>query len=383
MKAQRSITLSILALLFIAAQALAAPAGNLTANAEPGFTRAQTAVSTPASSHQGNQNTTGHAAFDSALASSEQVLPGMTEKAAQVPWRIRFLEAAIVEGPHVLLGEVAVPVGDMPPQQWQELSRRALWPAPAQEKKAMNMTRPRLQEAVVQTMNDLAPYCLFPGSLALQRGGAVFTREQIQNVAVNQLTPALAVLPGEASFDDFRLPAYIFAGHEGQTLEAEPPRKVSAGRMNFRLLVREIDGSVTQKISASAFVHCWIEAPSAAVPLNRDDLLTPEAVTFTRVNLAHVRGEIWDGRGGPWRIVRPVSGQQVIYQSDLGHIPTIRKGNTITLVYEGKTLRLTVPGEAMADGVTGESIPVRNIQSRKQIFGIVRDANTVLVNASL
>ena len=368
MTVQRSIILSILALLLIAAQALAAPAGNLTASADAGFNAGQNSY--PAVS-------------GSAMASAGDSLPGITEKSAQVPWRIRFLEAAVINGPYVLLGEIAVPVGDMPPQQWRELSQRALWPAPQQEKKPMNMTRPRLQEAVVQTMNDLAPYCLFPGSLAIQRGGAVFTREQIQNVAINHLTPALAVLPGEASFDDFRLPAYIFTAHEGQSLEAEPPKKISAGRMNFRLLVRELDGSVTQRISASAFVNCWTEAPAASAPLNRDDVLTPETVTFTRINLAHTRGEVWDGRGGPWRIVRPIGADQVIYQSDLGHIPTIRKGNTITLVYEGKSLRLTVPGEAMADGVPGESIPVRNIQSRKQIFGIVRDANTVLVNASL
>jgi flagella basal body P-ring formation protein FlgA len=245
------------------------------------------------------------------------------------------------------------------------------------------MTRPRLQEAVVRTMNDLAPYCLFPGSLALQRGGALFTREQIRDVVVSQLTPALAVLPGEASISDFRLPAFIFTAHDGQTLEVDPPQKIAAGRLNFRLLVRELDGGVTQKISASVFADCWAEVPAATAPLNRDDVLEPGMVTFVRMNLAHLRGEVWDGRGGPWRLLRPIGLEQAIYRADLGHIPTVRKGSSVTLLYEGKHLRMSVPGEALADGVPGESIPVRNSQSRKQLYGIVRDASTVLTSAAL
>jgi flagella basal body P-ring formation protein FlgA len=302
---------------------------------------------------------------------------------AQVPWRIRFLEAAVVAGPTVLLGEVAIPVGDMPAGTWRDLAARELWPAPAQQRKPLNMTRPRLQEAVVRTMDDLAPYCLFPGSLALQRGGVLFAREQIRDIVVNRLTPALAVLPGEASLSDFRLPPFIFVEHDGQTLEVEIPRKIAAGRLNIRLLVRELDGAVTQKIGASVFVDCWTEVPADAAALNRDDVLEPGMVTFVRMNLAHLRGEVWDGRGGPWRILRPIGLEQAIYRADLGHVPTIRKGSLVTLLYEGKNLRMSVPGEAMADGVPGESIPVRNSQSRKQLYGIVRDASTVVTSAAL
>lgn len=391
----RSILLLALAVLLLAPQALAAPAGSLTASVEsaavdsridqpdtrdfdPDFLvddEQEPASDEPAQAPGKPAEATG---------SVETALPGLAEGTAQVPWRIRFLEAAIVSGPMVRLGEVAVPVGDMPPQKWQELAARELWPSPPQEKKAVNMTRPRLQEAVVQTMNDLAPYCLFPGSLAIQRGGALYTREQIRNVTVSNITPALAGLSGEASLSDFRLPSYVFTAHDGQTLEAEPPKKISAGRMNIRLLVREIDGSITQKISASVFVDCWVEAPAASAAMNRDDVLEPGKVTFVRTNLAHLRGgAIWDGRGGPWRVMRPIGVDQVIYQSDLSNIPTVKKGNTVTLVYEGKTLRLTVSGEAMADGVSGESIPVRNTQSKKQIYGVVRDAGTVVVSAGV
>ena len=297
------------------------------------------------------------------------------------PWRIRFLEAAIIEGENVLLGEVAVPIGDMPPGKWDELSGRELWPAPPEGGKAMNMTRPRLQEAVMRTMKDLAPYCLFPGSMALQRGGVLFGKEAIQHLVQSELTPYLATLPGEAALSDFRLPQYIFVGHSGQQLALEPLRKVTPGRLSLRLVVREMDGTIKQKHTGSVMADCWTEVPCTTVLLNRDDLLEHNKVTFKRKNLATLRGEPWDGRGGPWRVTRPLAAEQIIYKSDVAHIPTVRKGNVLTLLYEGPTVRLTTQVEAMADGAAGETITVRNIQSRREVYGIIRDSKTVLITA--
>ena len=299
----------------------------------------------------------------------------------EVPWRIRFFEAAIIEGDTVLLGEVAIPAGEIPPALWEQYKKRPLWPAPPANKGAVNMTRPKLQEAVVHTMKDLAPYCLFPGSMALQRGGAVVDRATIQQTVTKELTPYLAALPGETTLSDFRLPQSIFLEHQGQTLQLEEIKKISAGRTSVRLLVKELDGKVVQKISGSVFIDCWTEVPSAAAPLNRDDILTPDKITFVRQNLAHLKGNIWDGRGGPWRVVRPLGVQQVIYQNDLSYIPTVRKGSIVTLTYIGNSITLTTQAEALADGSVGENIAVRNLQSKKEVFAVIKDASSVVIQS--
>lgn len=297
----------------------------------------------------------------------------------QVAWRIRFLEAAVVQGSHVLLGEVAVPMGDIPEEQWREMANRELWPSPEKNSKPVNMTRPRLQEAVMSTMRDLAPYCLFPGSMALQRGGRVIQKGDIQKAVYDALTPATVVMQGEAVFRDFRIPSYVFFSHAAQKLAVEPQKKVTPGRVNFRIVVKELDGTPVQRISASAFLDLWANVPSVTSPLNKDDILNPDTITYTRTNLAYLREKPWDGRGGPWKIQRPIGANQVIYQSDLRYIPTITKGTTVTLLFESKTVRLSVRGEALADGVTGESIPVKNLQSKKEVYGVVRDQQTVLI----
>jgi len=296
------------------------------------------------------------------------------------PWRIRFLEAAIVRGDTVRLGEVAVPLGNMSAEAWAEMAQRELWASPP-EGRAMSMTRPRLQEAVMRTMNDLAPYCLFPGSMAVQRGGVLIGKEAIQHMVQSELRPYLASLSGETALTDFRLPQHVFMAHTGQELMLEPLRKVAPGRISLRLLVREMDGTIKQRLTGSVFADCWVEVPISTAIMNRDDLLEHTKITFKRMNLANLRGEPWDGRGGPWRVTRPIGVDQVIYQSDVAHIPTVRKGSIVTLLYEGATVRLTTQAEALADGAAGESIPLRNLQSRREVYGMIRDATTVIITA--
>jgi flagella basal body P-ring formation protein FlgA len=51
----------------------------------------------------------------------------------------------------------------------------------------------------------------------------------------------------------------------------------------------------------------------------------------------------------------------------------------LTLVYAGQTLRLTVPVESLDDGSIGNTIRVRNMQSRRIVVAQVVDAETVRV----
>lgn len=234
----------------------------------------------------------------------------------------------------------------------------------------------------MRTMNDLAPHCLFPGAMALQRGGALMGKEAIRQLVQHELGPYLASLPGETALTDFRLPQYVFMAHAGQQLALEPLKKIAPGRISLRLLLREMDGSVKQKFTGSVFADCWAEVPCSLSILNRDELLEHSKITFKRVNLASLRAEPWDGRGGPWRLSRPIGVDQVIYKTDVAHIPTVRKGSIVTLIYEGATVRLTTQAQAQADGSAGESIPLRNLQSRKEIYALIRDANTAIITAA-
>lgn len=326
-----------------------------------------------------------------------------------IAWRMRILDVATVSGPVVRLGEIAVPVGEMPEELWRDLAAQPLWDAPAENSKAMSLSRPKLQQAMLGSMGrDFAMLCFYPQSLTLQRGGSVLGPAEVMDVTVKTLTPLLAALPGEASLSDFRLPETVFLGSAQQKLELETPARVEPGRLSLKFAVRDLDGSVVRRFTGTVFVDCWALLPCAAESVSKDETLEPSKITFIRKNLAQVRvparqvhsqtrgtdngaeqsrssvvsaSDIWDGKGGPWRTTRAIQAGQPILVSDLTHVPTISKGSTISLIYNAPSVRLSVRAEALADGVRGESVLVRNMASSRQVYATVIDEGTAVIES--
>ncbi|MCL1915851.1 MAG: flagellar basal body P-ring formation chaperone FlgA [Desulfovibrionaceae bacterium] len=311
-------------------------------------------------------------------------LPGVSDQsAAQIPWRVRLKETAIIHGPVLRLGEIAQPAGPLPEKTWQSLAARELWSAPAANSPPLTMTRPRLQQAILETLGqDLAALCLYPPSMTMQRGGRVLEAPELQELAVKTLTPFLSRLPGEGGLSDLRLPPHVFLAGNSQRLELETPSAISPGRLSLRLAVRELDGSVVRRLTGTVFVDCWVTVPCVVQPVNRGDSIYPENITFIRKNLAHLRESPWDGRGGPWQALRPLAAEQPILAGDLGHTPTIKKGAIVKLIFESPGVRLIATAEAMGDGVRGETILVRNINSKRQVYASILNGETVMARQS-
>lgn len=311
-------------------------------------------------------------------AGNAETAPGLRETVHNNGWKLKIKDAAVVRGEHVLLGEIAEPIGPIEPAVWNTLSQATLWPAPPPGR-PMNMTRPKIQQAMAHYAGELSSFFSYPASMTIQQGGTVLDGEALRALVVKSLTPLIRTMPGEASLQDFRLPSALFLSGDGQTVELEDPVDLVPGRMSLRLAVKDIENKVIKRVTGTVFVDLWAEVPCAGMPLNKDEVLGPERVTFARKNLAHVKGTVWDGRGGPWRIQRPIGVGQPIMQTDIAVIPTVQKGATVTMVYEGKHVTVSIPGEALSDGAHGETIPVRNLQSKKQLRATVRDGQTVVV----
>lgn len=292
-------------------------------------------------------------------------------------WRLRIRDAAVVTGDMVTLGEIADPLGPIPPETWRQLSAQPLWPSPTEQGKPLQVNKARLQQALREVLGPTADRCIVPTSLAIQRGGMVLREDDLRSYVVRFLAPQLAALPGQGDLTEFRLPAYIFLEHPQQKVGLEPG-KIVPGRIPLRFVVQEMDGTVLRRVAGTVFLNMWVEVPAAARPLNKGDQLGPDDVTFIRTNVAHIKGMPWDGKGGPWQVLRTVPPGQTIFQADLAPQAMVRKGNIVQLVYEKGNVLMSVQAESLADGEPGATIPVRNLQSKKQVFATVRDARTVV-----
>lgn len=298
----------------------------------------------------------------------------------QNDWRLKIESAAVALNDSVFLGDIATPLGHMDEALWRDLSRRALWAAPEQEGKPMQVNRSRLSQALRQALGkDIAGRCILPTSLVIQRGGLVFREDVLRDYVVKSLTPQLSAMPGEAQLTEFRLPEYIFLEHAQQQIQLEPG-KLAPGRITLRFAVKEADGTILRRVAGTANLQLWVTVPAAMRVMSKGENLTPDAVTFLRVNAATLKDMPWDGQGGPWRLARGLSAGEPILQSDLQSQLMVRRGDVVTLIYARGNLRMTTQAEALSDGEPGATIAVRNLQTKKQVYAKVKDGGTVIID---
>lgn len=299
--------------------------------------------------------------------------------AAEADWNFTVLPAAVVKGDTVVLGEIAKPSGNISSESWQNLAQTRLWQAPQRIGRPMAITRPKLRNALQRYLGQLASKAILPGSIAIQRGGKVVQKNDLAQMVTRSITNATQQLEGEAVLRDMTIPSFIFLRDSKNRLDIEPLRTVQAGRIGIRFVELDPNGQVVRRVTGGAFLDLWVTVPCAAVPLNRNDILTPEHITHQRKNLAYLRGEAWDGRGGPYRVTRTLGAGTPIFEGDLEVVPVVAKGSRVDLIYKGKAVRLSVTAQAMADGRVGELIPVRNLQSNRKVYATVLDDNTLVI----
>ena len=300
-----------------------------------------------------------------------------SQKGASGVWRLRIFDSAIVTGDTVLLGEIAEPLGDISAGEWQKLAKKTLWPSPTNVGRPFQINKQRLLGALRQYIGMYADSCILPNSLAIQKGGAIIRDADLRRMVIQRLAPQINALGGHSDLTDYRLPAYIFLSHASQNLILEPT-EVKPGRVNVRFGIQELDGSIVRRFSGSVFLNLWVDAPALIRPMAKGDAVRPTDITYKSVNLAYENGELWDGRGGPWQLLRAVGALQPIAASDLQALAVVHKGTKVQLVYEKGNVRLSIVGEAMEDGGLGDLIMIKNLDTKKQIYGMVKDQNTVI-----
>ena len=295
-------------------------------------------------------------------------------------WRLKILSAAVTNSEMVLLGDIAVPLGQISSDVWGQLRAQPLWPAPPEEGKPLQINNSRLAQALRQALGkEMAGRCILPSSLVIQRGGLVFHEEDLRTYVVKSLTPQLAAMPGEVELSDFRLPDYIFLAHSQQRVQLEPG-KLTPGRVPLRFAVQEVDGNVLRRISGTVNLTLWITAPAASRAMNKGEALAAASVTFMKVNASQLRDLPWDGRGGPWQLNRALNSGEPILQSDLVSQLMVKRGDVVNLIYTRGNLRIATQAQALADGEPGGTIAVRNLQTKKQVYAIVKDGTTVEIH---
>ncbi|WFS63791.1 flagellar basal body P-ring formation chaperone FlgA [Pseudodesulfovibrio thermohalotolerans] len=293
-------------------------------------------------------------------------------------WKGLVRSVACVKGPDVLLGEIADPVDAVAQRQWPTLSTVKLWKASDRLGHVVTVPRDKLRRILEYYMGEEAGNLALPSQLTVQTGGRVVDSSELTSRIVAFLTPKAKGLGGDVKLNNLQMPDHIFFPNDYDRLVVDMKGDFKPGRNDIMLCGVTPDGKVISRRSAVVFADVWKAVPVAARPMNRNERVTANKVSFRRMNLAYNR-DVWDGTGGPWRMTRTLGRGQVFTQSHLEPVPLVERGEMVNLVFNGRGIRLSIKAEAMGEAGAGQQVEVRNTQSNKIVLATVVDSETVVV----
>jgi flagella basal body P-ring formation protein FlgA len=261
-------------------------------------------------------------------------------------------------------------------EKYPELRNIELWPIIKGQTRVLPVSR--LLNDLKMYLGEKSNLCYVKNPLVIKQADRVISEEDLQREVVKYLTMRDNFDAEEVNYRDFHLPEAIFLDFK-EDINIKIVSSLLPGRNRIRLDVVDDEGKLQRSYSGSVFIDVWKTVPCAARVLNRKEIVLPEYVRFEKKNLAYIKGEVWDGQGGPWRVKRPVGVGQVLLRSNLEKAPLVERGSIVTLKFEGRFVSLSVLAVTMEEGDPGDIILVRNLQSQKVIKARIIDANTVVV----
>jgi len=76
---------------------------------------------------------------------------------------------------------------------------------------------------------------------------------------------------------------------------------------------------------------------------------------------------------------RVIGKNSILTWNEKEPVPAIKQGDIITITLQADSFHITAQGRARKSGGVGETIPVVNLSSLKQIDAVIVDSNTVAV----
>ena len=161
----------------------------------------------------------------------------------------------------------------------------------------------------------------------------------------------------------------------------KPNQSLVPGLHSFLVAV-DIAGREETRVWVKTEIKVFEEVVVSSVPLAHHDLVAGKDVRVARRDISSLSArpftQVDDVIGR--QAVRAIEANEVLTQKSV-ELPTLMKrGSSVTLVYETGSLRIETPGTAEEGGKVGDFIQVKNASSGKVLRGVVVDGRIVKVN---
>lgn len=156
------------------------------------------------------------------------------------------------------------------------------------------------------------------------------------------------------------------------------------GQLASSLLLR-VRISSAAGVSLDATLTCraqlWRDAWVVRTPFERGAAFDPADCDLRRIDALRERDVISTSlvRTQEWTFLRPVPAGRLVTWRDLSRRALVRKGSVIEVAAVDGALQITLKAVAMQDGGQGETVRVRNLESKREFAALVVAENRAQV----
>lgn len=210
-----------------------------------------------------------------------------------------------------------------------------------------------------------------------------------QKVAAATVIDALSAAIHERSANDARMDLVVDGGDVEFILPTDVAASVGVQSLQYdptsqrfaAILVVPAEGPTALQRHVSGSVYETIDIPVLNHAVGAGTTVQEADLQWISVRTDRLIGNvITDSRQMVGMTTkRPLRTGQMLRGSDLVMTPAIRKNSLVTLALQSGQMNLTVTGKALEDAAIGQSIRVININSKKELMGIVQDPSTIVI----
>lgn len=294
---------------------------------------------------------------------------------------INVHSVSLVEHKKVRLGDIARITGDEP-DVVKAAQSIVLVSAPTLNRSII-MEKGLIKKALLKNGFDLKEVKLaFPKKITVKNKLARITEDEIKESIREYIYTNMPWQKDQAKVSQI--------GHKGDIvlpggeIQQKIIAKENSGFIGKVPLILEfkVNGKILKRKKINALVEVLMPTVLAKVFLKRGQIISKSDIytekqwkSKTAENIYNYEGDVIGKK-----VTRGIKAGQPLKKSLLKIPEDISRGDRVTILAVGKGLRITVPGIAGEKGRKGETIKVKNINSKKIIYARVIDSTTVKVD---
>lgn len=216
-----------------------------------------------------------------------------------------------------------------------------------------------------------------PPQIEIRRAGRELAIEEIKT-AINKY---LETAQGRYSLKEVFLSSKLYVPLEISNLEARLDSVIGLGRATFGIEARTRDGQ-KQFFKVDAQVEEWKDVPIVKAPIQRGSIVSQDDIGMARLNVAIIPKDaiLQETNLIGLRTNQALGSGELFRRDRLEVPPVVQSGAKVIMLYEKQNLKVTASGVALQEGITGQTIKIKNERSKKVVEARVLAEGLVGVN---